>query len=83
VQGKVGGELDTIDAREPIASAPALGVATPLPKPGSHVDYAALIVETRSASALAALLHQRVPWRLDDDVVVRRTGEPRELNGQR
>ncbi|HEY0985972.1 MAG TPA: hypothetical protein VGD80_02930, partial [Kofleriaceae bacterium] len=40
-------------------------------------------VETRSAAALAALLHQRVPWRLDDDVVVRRTSEPRELDGQR
>ena len=40
-------------------------------------------VETRSAAALAALLHQRVPWRLDDNVVVRRTSEPRELDGQR
>jgi WD40 repeat protein len=39
-------------------------------------------VETRSASALAALLHQRVPWRLDDDLVVRRTSEPREHDGQ-
>jgi WD40 repeat protein len=40
-------------------------------------------VETRSAAALAALVHERVPWRLDDDVVVRRTSEPRELDGQR
>ena len=40
-------------------------------------------VETRSAAALVALLHQRVPWRLDDDVVVRGTSEPRELDGQR
>jgi WD40 repeat protein len=39
-------------------------------------------VETRTGTELRALLHARVPWRLDEDVAVRQTGELRELDGQ-
>ena len=39
-------------------------------------------VETRAVDRLQALLRQRVPLRLDDDVVVRLTSEPPGIDDQ-
>jgi hypothetical protein len=80
VHGKAEDELETIDGREPRASAAAPGELIALPSSSPQVDYPELMTVERRHHMISgdcqALLQQRVPLRLDDDDVVRLTSEP-------
>lgn len=79
VHGKVEDELETIDGREPRASA-VDRVAELLP--AGRLPRADDRRATALHDRLQALLRQRVPLRLDDDDVVRLTSEPRDIDDQ-